>query len=103
MTKLNKLGFNWSNHEKRKAWLEKYQDWGMYCETKEFAMKWYKFDLPNGKRIVVCEYPSSYRKGGVAAEYYCLRNAGAILMPKYPCGINSAADILKDINKEQRQ
>lgn len=44
------------NKEERTAFLEAYEQWGIWKEIPELRVRFYKYDLPNGARIVVQTY-----------------------------------------------
>lgn len=46
----------WSNDTKRRAFLETYKEWGIWFEQPQTNCTYYKFDLPDGSKIVVMEY-----------------------------------------------
>lgn len=51
------------NKQEREAFLENYERWGVWKEIPELRVRFYKYDLPNGARIVVQTYvhpPISY-------------------------------------------
>lgn len=45
------------NNDERKAWLRKYQDWGLWYRDENIDVNYYKFDFDEGSRLVVAEYP----------------------------------------------
>ena len=46
----------WSNSAKRKDFVEKYKDWGVFIEVPELRMTYYKFELPDGAVVFVMEH-----------------------------------------------
>lgn len=64
------------NRNEREAFLEAYQQWGVWKELPELRVRFYKYDLPNGARIIAQTYvhpPISYYKHRteeyIVAEY----------------------------------
>ena len=64
------------NRNEREAFLEAYQKWGVWKEIPELRVQFYKYDLPNGARIIAQTYvhpPVSYYKHRteeyIVAEY----------------------------------
>lgn len=45
------------NSEQRKAWLAAYQSWGLWYRDEHIDVNYYKFDFPEGSRLIVAEYP----------------------------------------------
>jgi hypothetical protein len=61
MDKLDK----WNTEEKRRTFLQRYTDWGLWFYSEELEVRYYKYDLPDGARIVVREYQGrNYRRPG---------------------------------------
>ena len=44
------------NNDQRKEWLKNYKDWPVWFEVPEASEIYYKFNLPDGSSIVICEY-----------------------------------------------
>ncbi|MCB6414536.1 hypothetical protein LI221_05555 [Faecalimonas umbilicata] len=44
------------NYEQRKEWLNNYKEWPVWFTVPEAAEVYYRFNLPDGSSIVVCEY-----------------------------------------------
>lgn len=70
------------NKKEREDFLENYQQWGVWKEIPELRVQFYKYDLPNGARIIAQTYVHppvsylSYKKDTyVIAEY-------ALIVPK---------------------
>lgn len=64
------------NKKEREAFLENYQQWGVWKEILELRVQFYKYDLPNGARIIAQTYVHppvgclSFRKTEyIVAEY----------------------------------
>jgi hypothetical protein len=79
----------WKNDSTRKAWLDAYSDWGVWLETPELGLTYYKYDLPDGIRIIVCEYESGVI--GCLADMY-LTEPDDYFTPRWP---EDEADIAK--------
>lgn len=45
------------NNNQRKEWLENYKDWGLWYRDEHIDVNYYKYDLPDGSRLIVEEYP----------------------------------------------
>lgn len=45
------------NNDQRKQWLSEYQKWGLWYRDENIDVNYYKFDFPDGSRLVVAEYP----------------------------------------------
>ena len=44
------------NNDQRKAWLNTYPDWPVWFEVPEAEEVYYRYDLPDGSSLVICEY-----------------------------------------------
>ena len=44
------------NNDQRKAFLETYHDWPIWFEVPQAAEVYYRYDLPDGVSLVICEY-----------------------------------------------
>lgn len=67
----------WSNDTKRRAFLETYKEWGVWFEQPQTNCTYYKFDLPDGTKIIVMEY-LGYNHG-----YKCLNESEYILHKQF--------------------
>ena len=45
------------NNEQRQAWLSDYKAWGLWYRDENIDVNYYKFDFPDGSRLIVAEYP----------------------------------------------
>lgn len=45
------------NNDQRKEWLSDYKAWGMWYRDEHIDVNYYKYDFPDGSRLVVAEYP----------------------------------------------
>ena len=46
----------WSNDTKRKAFIQDFKAWGVWFTQPELDLTFYKYDLPNGARLIALEY-----------------------------------------------
>jgi hypothetical protein len=64
----------WANDDKRRAFPKEYRDWGVWITLRELDLTFYKYDLPDGKRIVVMEYVNEtmavYGTDGKRVKFY---------------------------------
>lgn len=44
------------NSDQRKEWLENFRSWPVWFEVPEASEVYYRYDLPDGNSIVICEY-----------------------------------------------
>lgn len=60
------------NNDQRKKWLTKYKDWGLWYHDEHIDVNYYKYDFPDGSRLVVTEYPQrhSYWSDESKDEHY---------------------------------
>ena len=56
----------WKNDAKRKEFLKNYREWGVWITTPELGLTYYKYELPEGGKILAMEYQreNTYRMGG---------------------------------------
>lgn len=45
------------NNDQRKQWLSEYKNWGLWYRDENIDINYYKFDFPDGSRLVAAEYP----------------------------------------------
>lgn len=72
MEKKTSTGFPvMKNNEQRKAWLQDYQNWGIWYEDTHIGVKYYKYDFANGARLIAEEYQrrSGYDKSDYVQVY----------------------------------
>lgn len=48
------------NNEQRKEWLNSYRAWGLWYYDEHIDVNYYKYDFPDGSRLVVAEYPKRF-------------------------------------------
>ena len=61
------------NNDQRKEWLEDYKAWGIWYRDGNIDVNYYKYDFPDGSRLVVAEYPkrrSHWKEEELADEHY---------------------------------
>lgn len=60
------------NNDQRKQWLSEYKNWGLWYRDGNIDVNYYKFDFPDGSRLVVAEYPQrlGYWKNERTDEHY---------------------------------
>lgn len=46
----------WSNDRKRKAFIQDFKAWGVWFTQPELNLTFYKFDLPDGSRLIALKY-----------------------------------------------
>lgn len=79
------------NNDERKTWLRNYKEWGVWYKDEHIGATYYKYDFPNGTRLIVQEF--HFRDfPGRDKEYYELHLVGGPSkreldsngVPKYP-------------------
>ena len=97
------------NNDQRKEWLNTFREWPVWFEVPEAAEVYYRYDLPDGSSLVICEYhywaswkvEFDYCKG----DPECTGTREYLLVPGYhyleDCKSNRTAMIekLKEIQK----
>lgn len=61
------------NNDQRKAWLNDYKAWGLWYYDEHIDVNYYKYDFPDGSRLIVAEYPQREKYWGPieqADEHY---------------------------------
>lgn len=48
------------NADQRKEWLASYKAWGLWYRDENIDVNYYKYDFPDGSRLVVAEYPKRH-------------------------------------------
>ena len=67
----------WSNDEKIRAFVKTYKEWGVWFTVKELKLTYYKYDLPDGVRIIVMKYlkvPYGEKKPTLRCNHYLQRS-----------------------------
>ena|GEM_PF-908389 len=94
----------WANVAKRKAFLEAYKDWGVWLETPELELKYYRYRMPDKTLIIAMEhrhrsYNPKTHKYEIGEEngvfYYVQKLDEPIFSPEFRKSISEVADILK--------
>lgn len=49
------------NNNQRKEWLNDYRKWGLWYKDEHIDVNYYKYDFPDGSRLIVAEYPQRER------------------------------------------
>jgi hypothetical protein len=52
----NELIKLWVNSDKRREFLKTYKEWGVWLTVQELGLTYYKYELPDGCRILAMEY-----------------------------------------------
>ena len=70
------------NNDQRKQFLDTFHDWPVWFEVPEAAEVYYRYDLPDGCSLVICEYHywSSWKYGG---DPECTGKREYLLTPGY--------------------
>ena len=95
----------------RKEWLAKYKEWGMWYRDEKIDVNYYKYDFPDGSRLVVAEYPNRHcywnDKTGDEYHYHLLernkKSYKGIYDEKYRQSVNSETylvEFLKNLQKK---
>jgi len=60
------------NNDQRKEWLGNYKAWGLWYRDENIDVNYYKYDFPDGSRLIVAEYPQrhSYYSSGTQDEQF---------------------------------
>ena len=45
------------NNDQRQEWLKDYKAWGLWYRDENIDVNYYKYDFPDGSRLIVAEYP----------------------------------------------
>ena len=46
----------WANNDKRREFVNNYQVWGVWFTQPELDLTYFKYDLPDGKKLIAMEY-----------------------------------------------
>ena len=46
----------WGNNDKRREFIKGYKSWGVWLTVPELGQTYYRYDLPDGGRIMAMEY-----------------------------------------------
>ena len=100
----------WKNDDRRREFLKNYKEWGVWITTPELGLTYYKYELPEGSKILAMEYQreNSYLVGDegkyqTVTTYYLW--TGELFVPHFS-NESSIVDCLKrlkvDMHKELR-
>lgn len=95
------------NNDQRKAFLDGYMDWPVWFEVPQADEAYYRYDLPDGSSIVICQYRywAEWKEKYSDEDPDCTATREYLLKPGYhylhDCRTNRSAlvDHLKDIQK----
>lgn len=99
------------NDEQRKVWVENYKAWGLWYTDNYIDVNYYKYDFPDGSRLIAAEYPDreSYWSDEKADEvYYHLLERGkekydkTTYDEKFRNSTNGITEIIKFLKKVQK-
>ena len=102
MSENKNLAQLWGNDKKRKAFLEAYHDWGVWLETPELELKYYRYQLPDETMLIVQEHKRrvyEHQKGytwGTGVYYYVQKTDEPSFSPEFKSCFSAVADLLKD-------
>lgn len=90
------------NRDERKLWVKNYKDWGLWYRDAKIDVKYYKFDFPDGSRIVVKEYPGRTDRWRTSnnAYYHIIPHNGKIQHQE--ASETELIDFLTKIRKEMK-
>lgn len=103
------------NNDQRGVFVDAYETWPLWIETKETGERYYKYDLPDGTSMVVkvyrsmlfdytmsdLNYEDRFHEGYGRSEYYLLREGK--LFKDCGCNRSSLIDKLKEIQKREKE
>lgn len=103
------------NNDERKAWLDNYEAWGLWYEDEHVGAKYYKYDFPDGTRLIADVYQNKSEYAGTYESSYLHLVGGPKQRPKtsfgapkypyhekynrYPDSITELIEFLKDVQK----
>lgn len=96
------------NNDQRKAWIDKFHDWPVWFEVPYANEVYYRYDLPDGSSIIICEYRyfAEWKTKYMDENPECTGTREYLLNPGYhyldDCKTNRSALIekLKEIQKK---
>lgn len=98
---------NLKNNNQRKAWLADYKAWGLWYYDERIDVNYYKYDFPDGSRLIVAEYPQreSYWTSEQADEHYyhLLERGKKKYYEKYRYNANSETEMIEFLKNLQRK
>lgn len=60
----------WSNELKRRAFVHDFKTWGVWFTQPELDLTFYKYDLPDGVRLIAMEYVQAVDAHGDKTTHY---------------------------------
>lgn len=99
------------NNDQRKEWLRDYKSWGLWYTDEHIGVEYYKYDFPDGTRLIAERYPKGYNYsflhlvGGPKEREK--NNYGIPKYPyhqyysKYPDNETELVEFLKAVQKKQ--
>lgn len=61
------------NNDQRKEWINNYENWGLWYRDENIDVNYYKYDFPEGSRLVVAQYPQRqcyWKKNKIEDEHF---------------------------------
>lgn len=96
------------NNDQRKEWLNNFKAWGMWYRDENIDVNYYKYDFPDGSRLVVAEFPQRFNfwsKKPQDEHYYHLvekKKEGCLLGGSYRNHTDSETDLVEFLKKQQK-
>ena len=91
----------WNNDNNRKAFLNAYKEWGLWCNTPEVELDYYRYILPDGTAIIAMEH--NHRAYSYEKDYYWdksvtyyIQKPDSPFTPDNHRTISMVADLLKE-------
>lgn len=93
-------------NSQRKEWLNHYKAWGMWYRDENIDVNYYKYDFPDGSRLVVAEYPQRFNfcKKPQDEHYFHLiekKKEGVFCDGSYRNHADKEADLMEFLKKQQ--
>lgn len=82
------------NNKEREEFARNYREWGLWYQDDNIETKYYKFDFPDGSRIIVAEYKNNYIPGHCSAHYKTLKPGEHFNC--YDIGMTAVINFLKE-------
>lgn len=64
---------HFKNNNERKAWIEDVEAWGLWYEDQNIQARYYKYDFPDGSRLIAVKYKYTYQEWMRGYEIYADR------------------------------
>ena len=97
------------NNDQRKEWLKDYQSWPVWFEVPEASEVYYRYDLPDGSSLVMCEYHQWYSwreqfgyggdPDGIGTREYILPAGGYHYLEDCKTNRSAMIEKLKEVQK----